>query len=176
MSLEQLVGQLLLLVLPRTYCMSEVVSVSQLAWPIVREQHVLYFLFRCNYLWWSSEALNYVSYKLVPLAYAVCVCTHVCRCVQVCMCVCACVCTGVYACVCMYICVCVCVHVCVRTCVCAYVYICVCTFVYVCFAVAITTATVTVLTYVLYNTNFVYYWTACCQVNTTTRTGIKFGR
>ena len=50
MSLEQLVGQLLLLVLPRTYCMSEVVSVSQLAWPIVREQHVLYFLFRCNYL------------------------------------------------------------------------------------------------------------------------------
>lgn len=35
MSLEKLVGQLLLLVLPRTYCISEVVSVSQLAWPIV---------------------------------------------------------------------------------------------------------------------------------------------
>ena len=54
MSLEQVVGQLLLLALPKTYCMSEVVSVSQLAWPIVREQCVLlcfkYFMFRCSYL------------------------------------------------------------------------------------------------------------------------------
>ena len=160
MSLEQLVGQLLLLVLPRTYCMSEVVSVSQLAWPIVREQHVLYFLFRCNYLWWSSEALNYVSYKLVPLAYAVCVCTHVCRCVYRCVCVCvhACVhvcvqvCMCVYACtfVCMCVHVCACVYVCVRTCVCAYVCICVCTFVYVCVLLwQLPLPSTTVLTYVL---------------------------
>ena len=35
MSLEKLIGQLLLLVLPKSYCMSEVISVSQLAWPIV---------------------------------------------------------------------------------------------------------------------------------------------
>ena len=46
MSLEQVVGQLLLLALPKTYCMSEVVSVSQLAWPIVREQCVL-SCFKC---------------------------------------------------------------------------------------------------------------------------------
>ena len=41
MSLEQLVGQLLLLALPKTYCIGEVVSVSQLAWPIVSKNSIV---------------------------------------------------------------------------------------------------------------------------------------